>query len=344
MRGLVKAQTQVLTYDLSESEADTLDIVLGKLLATGCDPAGQQLHDILRHFVPEIPDGLGDFLADFRSTEPASAVLITGLPVDDQRVGPTPTHWRDAAADTGTRREELYLSLLSACLGETFGWPTLQEGRLVQNVLPIPGEEDQQNGHGSEALLAWHTEDGFHPYRCDYLGLFGIRNHDRVPTTLASVRDARISTAASEILREQRFTILPDDEHLRQLERTAPDSAALRRMQRMRDRPEPVAVLFGAPDDPYLRIDPYFMPQLSGGDDATAALTELVAALDRVQVDVVVEPGSLLFVDNYRAVHGRRAFASRYDGTDRWLKKTVSTRDLRKSREMRRAADARLLV
>ncbi|MFG2719235.1 guanitoxin biosynthesis L-enduracididine beta-hydroxylase GntD [Streptomyces sp. NPDC048416] len=331
----MSSPTHVLTYRLSEPEICQLDSLLTALAQGDHDPAAPGFHDGLWRFVAELPVGLREFLADFRTHETAAACKVTGLPVDDEAVGPTPLHWTEAAKSDAARREEFFLSLLTGCVGEVFGWPTLQEGRLIQNVLPMPGEETQQSGHSSDVLLAWHTEDGFHPYRCDYLGLFGVRNQDQVPTTLASVADIDLDGRSRRILHERRFTTLPDDEHLRQLRLTAPDSPALLRLQRMRDEPEPVAVLFGDESDPYLRIDPYFMPQLNDDDETARALRRLTAELDRVQSDVVVEAGSLLFVDNYRAVHGRRAFASRYDGTDRWLKKTVSTRDLRKSRDMR---------
>ncbi|WP_435608638.1 hypothetical protein [Streptomyces sp. C10-9-1] len=217
-------------------------------------------------------------------------------------------------------------------------------GRLIQNVLPIAGEEDQQSGHGSDVLLEWHTEDAFHPYRCDYLALFGVRNHDRVPTTLASIRDVRLSAEARAVLSEPRFYILPDDGHLRQLAAVRPDDPGLLPVREMRDNPEPVAVLFGGSDSPYLRIDPFFMRCAESDTEAEVALKELVVELERTQQDVVVDAGTLLVVDNYLAVHGRRAFTTRYDGTDRWLQKAVVTRDLRTSRAARESAAGRLVV
>ena len=33
------------------------------------------------------------------------------------------------------------VALAATCLGDTFSWPTLQNGRLIHNVLPIEGEE-----------------------------------------------------------------------------------------------------------------------------------------------------------------------------------------------------------
>ena len=55
-----------------------------------------------------------------------------------------------------------------------------------------------------------------------------------------------------------------------------------------------------------------------------------MAELERVQQEVVVDPGTLLIIDNYLAVHGRQPFRSRYDGTDRWLKKLPVSRNLRR--------------
>ncbi|MEU9453918.1 guanitoxin biosynthesis L-enduracididine beta-hydroxylase GntD [Streptomyces sp. NPDC048277] len=332
----------VLSYDLSRDETAALEKVIGELAETGCDPGEPEFHDRAWEFVARLPLGLRRFVADFRREDPAAAFLVRGFPVDDTAVGPTPGTW--ATASERARREQFFLALMANCLGEVFSWPTLQSGRMIHHVVPIAGDEREQSGHGSDVLLEWHTEDGFHPSRCDYLLLFGVRNHDRVPTTLASVRDVRISAESRQVLSERRFYILPDDEHLRQLAAHQPDHPGLRRMRAMRETPEPVAVLFGAADSPYLRIDPFFMRCVEGDTAAEQALKELVVELERVQQDVVVDAGTLLVVDNYLAVHGRRAFTARYDGTDRWLQKAIVTRDLRKSRATRDSAAGRVVV
>ncbi|CAM5724923.1 hypothetical protein STENM223S_05279 [Streptomyces tendae] len=83
---------------------------------------------------------------------------------------------------------------------------------------------------------------------------------------------------------------------------------------------------------------------LPGDPEAAAALEALTAELQRNLTDVVVSPGDLLVIDNYRVVHGRAAFKARFDGTDRWLKKAVVTRDLRKSRAHRKSPAERVLL
>lgn len=283
-----------------------------------------------------LPSGLVDFLRTFALQETTAGVVVTGFEVDDDRIGPTPPHWSAQPDRASTASEELYFMLLAALLGEPFGWSTLQAGRLVHDVLPVRGEEFAQSGHGSTANLEWHTEDGFHPFRCDYLCLMAMRNHTRVATTFGSMALVDLPPEVSRALFEPRFLIRPDDEHLRAAGRSTsvhdlavPDT--------------PVAVLFGDPERPYLRIDPYFMD--AGGDaDADFALKTVIAGLDEVLDDLVLEAGDVGIIDNYRAVHGRRPFDARHDGSDRWLKKIVVTRDLRRSRRIRSSAQSRVLV
>lgn len=333
----------ILTYDLDSAERRDFNTLIADCLTSGADPAAASFYDAAWSVLPRVPEGVREVLEGFRLREPAAGCMLRGFPVDDQAVGPTPADWSEAAASPRTRREELFVALIVACLGDAFNWGTLQRGRLVQHILPIQGEETAQSGHGS-VLLEFHNEDAFNDYRCHYLVLFGVRNHDRVPTIVASMRDTSLDPNQRAILSQPRFEIRPDPEHLRQLEATDPTSPALARMRMMTEHPQPVAVLFGDPADPYVRMDPPFMQAVDGDDAAARALAALIAELEGVQQDVVVDQGSALIVDNYRAVHGRRAFRPRYDSTDRWLLRALVTLDLKASRAWRRSPAARVLT
>ncbi|MFD4141310.1 guanitoxin biosynthesis L-enduracididine beta-hydroxylase GntD [Streptomyces sp. NPDC058572] len=318
-------------YHLDADEVAGLRAAASKLADTHGAPGLPEFYD-RDHAADELlPAGLRGFLLSYRRTEGRAACLVHGFPVDDARLGPTPGHWREAIGGTAATEQELWLAMCGTVLGDPFGWATLQEGRIIQNVLPIPGDETRQSGYGSTSLLEFHTEDGFHPNRCDYLLLFGLRNPDRVPTIVASVRDVRLSDQDRAVLAEDRFHILPDTEHIRQLEAHAPGHPALAKLYGMVDRPVPTAVLFGDRFNPYLRIDRPFMHVRPGDTEAETALDRLMDELQRVQRDIAVGPGSMLVVDNYRAVHGRRPFVPRYDGTDRWLKKLTVSRNLRRN-------------
>ncbi|MFI8460816.1 guanitoxin biosynthesis L-enduracididine beta-hydroxylase GntD [Kitasatospora sp. NPDC085464] len=299
-----------------------------------------------------LPIALRRFLTDFKLREPAGACVVSGYRLREDRIGPTPAHWRERDGVSPALREELFLLLCSALLGEPVAWSTQQDGYLVHDVLPVRGHEHEQIGTGSEQTIWWHVEDAFHPYRGDYVGLMCLRNPDRVPTTFASVTDLEIAPEDRRVLAESRYFMLPDNSHLQMLDsgpgrplEGAPEllDAAHGRLKRMRDAAEPVPVLFGSPTDPYICLDPYFMDLDRLDPEPRAALERLSAEIDRRLGGVSLAPGDIVFVDNYRAVHGRSPFKARFDGTDRWLKRVNVVRDLRKSRDARFNAESRVL-
>jgi Fe(II)/alpha-ketoglutarate-dependent arginine beta-hydroxylase len=309
----------------------------------GDDPLGPKsplFYDEHWALVAQLGPGLRRTLERFRRTESAAACVIHGFPVSDAEVGPTPPSWEAALAGR-TADHDFLLALCGLALGDPFTWSTLQNSSIIQNLMPVRGDEKLQNGHSSDVFLEFHTEDGFHPDRCDYLLLFGVRNQDHVPTCLASVTDVELTPRHRSILSEPRFHIRPDDEHIRQLARHHPDSPVLAQAIAMRDAPPAVQVLSGDLANPYLRIDRPFMS--CADSDSEEALDALMTQLRAHVQDVVVAAGDLLIVDNYRAVHGRRPFRSRYDGTDRWLKRMIVSRDLRRTAGRRSGNASRVL-
>jgi len=298
----------------------------------------------------EMPRRLRAALMQFKLAEPDSGLLIvSGYPVDDHKIGATPEHWRRRSAmRSPTLEEEMLFVLTSSILGECIGWSTQQGGRIIHDVMPIQGMEQEQIGTGSEQPIWWHTEDAFHPLRGDYLGMMCLRNDDRVPTTFASLEGVRLDPEDWEILFEPHFTIQPDKSHRKENGVNGSDNGQLQKLydkiEAMRQAPGKIAVLSGDPRSPYIRIDPYFMDRLDDQPRAQRALDALSRAIDSRLTDVVLAPGDICFIDNFKAVHGRRAFKARYDGRDRWLKRINVTRDLRKSREERVDAVSRIIL
>ncbi|MFJ8755099.1 guanitoxin biosynthesis L-enduracididine beta-hydroxylase GntD [Streptomyces sp. NPDC102441] len=312
------------------------------------DPA---LHRAAQVYAHELPRELRTALVDFKLTEPSGVVVVSGLPVDDATLGPTPPDWRDKDAPDATLRLDIPFLLIGCLLGDPIGWATQQDGRVMHDIFPIRAHEHGQIGWGSAETLTWHTEDAFHPLRTDYLGLMCLRNPDEVETTFADIADVRLDDATRAVLEEERFKILPDDSHRPQNQvaggQEDPEVAEL--MRRSAERvdsalrsPEPVAVLFGSPKDPYVRLDPYYMQGVQG-EDEQRALDEIGKAMDSAMGGVALTPGDVVFIDNYRVVHGRKPFQARFDGTDRWLRRLNITRDLRKSRHTRLSADSRVI-
>ncbi|OON79709.1 guanitoxin biosynthesis L-enduracididine beta-hydroxylase GntD [Streptomyces tsukubensis] len=298
----------------------------------------------------DLPKGLRAALSAFRLKEPAVACVVEGIPVDDGAIGPTPDHWKDRPVHSPTLREEMFFLLCGQLLGDPIAWATQQDGRIMHDVIPIKGHEVGQLGTGSSTPLEWHTEDAFHPYRADYVGLMCLRNPDAAETTYVGVDDLSLDPRTREVLAGAHFPLLPDDAHRsenRAEPRAGDPTAELRersyaRISRMLSRPEPVPVLFGDPSDPYLRVHPYYIAPIED-DEARQALELFSEKVETHMKEAILEPGQVIFIDNFKAIHGRRPFRARYDGKDRWLKRINVARDLRKSRDARPAPHERVI-
>lgn len=296
----------------------------------------------------ELPRPLRRALADFRLTgSPRAGFLVTGLPVDEHALGPTPTGYRHRPDRPELHRAEAVLLLLGSLLGEPFSFHSQQDGRLILDLFPVAGYENRQLGSGSD--LDWHTEDAFHPLRADWMMLLGLRNHDRIATTFAALDDLRLSASIRRLLFQERFHILPDASHTQIFHQPAgaegaDDAGRFAQIGTGASRPQPVALLEGDTAAPWLRVDPRFMRAQDGDTEAAAALQALLTAVQDELVDIHIGTGELFVLDNKRAVHGCRPFTPRYDGTDRWLKRLNLTADLRASAGRRTGRHGRAVI
>ncbi|GAA4448093.1 guanitoxin biosynthesis L-enduracididine beta-hydroxylase GntD [Phytohabitans houttuyneae] len=279
----------------------------------------------------ELPRDVRRALNAFRLSEPSCVCLVRGLPVDDAALGPTP-RTRAERERGGQTAAEVFFYLCAALLGDPIAWSTKHSGRIMHTIAPLPEDEDEQLASSSTTPLTWHTEDAFHPLRADYVALLCLRNPDGVPTTVGCVDNLTLPPRVREVLSQPRFTITPDGSQL-----------ASGGMAAMAANPEPVPLLFGAQDAPYLRLDQFYTRPLDSDAEARSALDSLLAATDASLSRYALRPGEVCIVDNYRAVHGRDSFRARYDGTDRWLRRLNIARDLRRSRALRAAPAVRVL-
>jgi hypothetical protein len=263
-----------------------------------------------------LPAELLDRLLGLKYEEAVPGLVIRNvLPATDP--GPTPER---AGLGIGTLRHDLVLLLLAAQLGDPVAWSVWQEGRLVNDALPVLGEEAAQTGLGSRAELDLHVEEALYDDRCDGLALACLRNPDRVPTIVASTECVDWSALDLPVLFEPRYLI--GDE----------------RSGRIRP------ALFGVAHSPYLRVDMPYMKAPAGDARAAAAFEGLCEQLRAGAVEIVLNAGDVLVLDNYRTVHGRRPFRARFDGTDRWLRRCTTIRDLRATRALRPSVESRVIT
>ena len=340
------------SFVLDENEAAEVTQLVERLLAIFPSAEGDDFLHAIALQSHRLPERLREFILGMRSKETAAAFTVSGFTVNDAAIGPTPYGWGQQPDRRSTSAETVWLGLCGSVLGDLFGWATQQGGAIVHDIVPIRENERRQVGSSSAELLWWHTEEAFHPLKCDYLGLMCLRNPDKVATTFASIENIELAAEVRKVLFENRFMIRPDDSHLAKChDQDWPSggkesellAAARNRIEQMNERPQPVALLYGDFDSPYVSIDPFYMEIPTADAQARHAFEVLCNGLEGQLREAFLAPGELLFIDNYRAVHGRRAFQARYDGTDRWLKRVNITRDLRKSRAQRISSDSRVI-
>ncbi|XLS29487.1 guanitoxin biosynthesis L-enduracididine beta-hydroxylase GntD [Flavobacteriaceae bacterium M23B6Z8] len=278
-------------------------------------------------FALRLPQRILKYLHDFKYKEDNYGVcVIRGYEIDHEKIGSTPNVPSNGKNDV--LREEILLILFNAVLGNLFSWSTQRDGAIINDILPMKGHEKEQLSTASETLLEWHIEEAFHHCRPDNLSLLCLRNDDKIATTFCSVNKVDLPEEIKKVLFQPRFVIATDNNF---------NSDKF-------SHPELKPVLFGAYEDPYICIDPAFMHAAEGDEEAMKALDFIYDQINNRLDPVVLEPGDFCFIDNYRAVHGRKPFKPKYDGNDRWLKRVLTTRDLRKSRAIRKNAMSRVLI
>ncbi|WP_052395099.1 TauD/TfdA family dioxygenase [Kutzneria sp. 744] len=305
--------------ELSPVERDELD----RLAATLATRSSRRTDDPgwladARELCCMLPARLRATLRRFTSHSGAEAMLLVrGLPVAAADVPPTPSVAGSVQREASMPAAALVL--LGMFMGELVAFREEKSGALVQDVVPVPGQERVQGNSGS-VRLTMHVENAFHAHRPDFVGLMCLRNdHDNVAgLRVASSRKAlpRLTPAHRSLLHEPRFV-----------------TAAPQSFNQGAAAETPHGVLTGAVDDPDVRVD--FGNTAATDPAAAAALAELERAFDAVASTLILAPGDVAWVDNRLSLHGRTSFTPRYDGGDRWIQRVFVQLDFRRSRVVR---------
>lgn len=338
------------TLTLGKQEVDQIASLISTVKQRFSETESQEFLDEIGLYAHQLPYRVRQQLHRFKLGHVSDGLCcLSGFPIDDEKLGATPRHWIDRSDTASSLGERILLFMCASLLGEVFGWSTQQNGHIIHDVFPIKEYEHDQLGFSSKEPLTWHSEDAFHDYRPDYLALMCLRNPDGVGTYCCKPDYSALTAEQRAYLFGQHYTIKPDNSHLAVNnflpdERTAAErETAFRDIEQMATAPQKISVLFGHPDDPYLRIDPYFMERAED-PKAQEALEALIRVIEASYREYPLAQGDILLINNLRVVHGRGAFVARYDGKDRWLKRLLISRDLGKSRDRRAHDSSRIII
>jgi hypothetical protein len=275
----------------------------------------------------ELPDNLKSYLFEMSDhQEHLGLALVRGFR-EGKGYPLTPKSWFKESSYAPTFDSDYLAIILSSIMGDPFGFETQQAGKLIHDILPMPGREFNQEGCSSLQALNFHSEDVFHPYRADYICLSCLKNPNQIGTLVSGVREFELSEGILDILFEEKFHHLSDNTHTDDVK-----------------EPKLEAILFGNKKYPYIRFDSDFTIGSKGDVTAFKAIEALKGEIERKKLELDVEPGDFYFIDNYKWLHGRKSFRANYDGHDRWLRRFNIKTDLNETSSFRSDLSSRMLT
>lgn len=242
---------------------------------------------ILQEVAPDLARRLTAF-ADHGS--PLGFFLIDGMSPDLVR--------QDSKASSAA-----LLLCIAGLIGSPFRTMGHRTDALIHDIYPVRQDATKQLGSGS-VELTWHTEDAHAERNPDFIGLLCMRGDPRAKTLIARVRPEELDDGVTSALARPDFLIAADESF---------DATVTGRPVK------PIPVLKGPADKPTVRFDPLFTECLTR--QAEDALQRLREHLDRGAIEVTLEAGNFLLIDNRCAVHARSAFEPKFDGSDRWVRR-----------------------
>lgn len=257
-----------------------------------------------------VPERVARKLHEFRSSARGGALLIQGVPLDNT-LPPTPRE-PFAINPIFELRTEVYLVLLATLVAEPFSYKEWDSGYMVHNKYPISSHREVQFGSNAVEFLV-HTETPFRDMSPDYLALLCLRGD---PTNTAKTRLGDIGQIIEE-LSEAEFQVLQGPFFAFET-----DNPAIIVEEKLLTFPMPIVT-----NRDGRIVFEYVHDLVAITKESQVVLEKLKARIEATTIELSLETGNLLIIDNSHMVHGRSAYVPKYDGTDRWLQRQLlSTR------------------
>lgn len=270
-------------------------------------------------YAQELPRILRHFFYDFIACESADAITIkTGTFFDSSSLD-TPINYDELNFDYIYNDLQIAHALMSTLIGIPVGYSSQRSGKRLNNIIPTQNLESTPNSSsGSRHNFGFHTEDAFHEFKGDYLGLVCIRNAERAVTSFVSINEMKLAPLLKAALFKSDYVIGHNPIH------QLPDGHKLSKN----------SILYGSWERPYMRIN---VNNTYGIDrNAQYALEEFVDVINGSRELCVLEAGDFFYLDNLYTAHARDSYSPNWGSRARWLSRFIISRDIRKSTVARR--------
>lgn len=325
-------QNKIHEILLSEKEISQVNLLVNEIMS---EPINEEEFNFLSRaliYSQELPRRVRELFYDFKLNENYLGLLVkNGNLLLGKEIPPTP---QDYIEKEGIKfrvsKSDVIHTLFSCLLGEPIGFKTQRWGHVFNSIIPKKELENVSNSSsGSTYDFKFHSEDGFHPAMADYIGLICLRNIEKAPTVLSSLQGVYIPDAIKRVLFEENFFITSNGIHENVDEKILNQKKSL---------------LFGNYDDPYLRINANLIKLEDYSGMEKEAIEFVLDVLDRNKIEIILETGNCLYIDNFKTVHKRDSFKPNYGNEARWLTRIVMANDLRKTRNVRNEVNSRIIT
>jgi hypothetical protein len=326
-------KNSILQICLNDGEKRYVKSILDEIFAISPPTENDLLHDCVL-YSQELPLRIRKIFYAFKTYESHLGIHVINTPIDVESIGKTPNYFRELQENYSLNEIEVLHAIFGSLLGEPFGFKSQRNGHVFNTIIPLKDKSHVANlSAGSKFDFQFHTEDAFHDFSSDYLGLACVRNLENCPTIISSIQGElgeKMDEKIRQILFEHRFNIRSNAIH------EGIDSNNL----------EKKPILFGDPKDPYIKVNLHdFRDEVLSSEydlETINAIRILISTLESNKISVNLSSGDLLYIDNLKVVHGRSRYEPNWDNP-RWLIRVIFTKDLRKSRSSRAALESRVI-
>lgn len=245
---------------------------------------------------------LSSFGTDFSASQYGALVFRGLVEVDQEALGATPPNWQEADYSKLTRYGFISSLLHGAVPSKPVQYYAQRKGGgLMHAVIPDERMRYSQTGSGFGTDLFVHTEDAFLFNQADFLSFLFLRNEEKVPSTLYSIRShGAINKTMKELFKP--IYKCPKDANYAEDEAIGEEVTT--------------AVLYGNEKMPFLRFDAAEQIYNEKAGQSPEAMQNLLnfweEAKQFVYNEFIPEAGDLIFVNNHLCAHGRNSFLAGY--------------------------------
>lgn len=264
-----------------------------------------------------LPPSFKERCQRFNQPNGSSYIYIVGLPQDPQ-LPPTPSNGMSSASKKTRVSELVLLGLVAFAFdAEVFSYREQKEGELIQQVVPIKGQEFT-NSNASITNFGWHSDDALIPrsLRAEGIALNTLRNQ-QTATYYAPVDEivaelGKMNPRHLEVLRQNRFRV------------RTPESFNVYKGKVIQSEPRPLITRGQSGTE--IALATYNVEPAERDDiEAQMAILALRLVLERPSVakSFVLKPGEALIISNLKGLHARNSIFG-----DRWLQRCYFRKDL----------------